>query len=442
MNIETAEAWLDDIMLEVETLEDGFEKAIARYEYPFADGVDTDDLGQRAHTVRVRCYFWDNEAQTTYDDHVRLVNHLASRELVEFIHPQYGILKGRVESVSVRHDDRLRTAEVDLAFVEQLRGTIEPPQSDEVAETAEEDFLDGLDEMEETLAEDIGAALGAEGDTLLDKVLAEGQGIYEQFQGLSARASEFVREIDTYVDLFEATVTEVTNPVNSLIATINFGANLPGRVVGSVTRAIERVALLNQSLISAPGRYLDNLIIEFRRLETAVSVATPSVTRSGAAARAGMLKQVKLAAGHRLALASATVYRDDENTRRKLRRAEQTRAFDALGNLVRRDDSRPVMDVRELERSLAAVRGYLQEGVDAVRAADSLKRGARRLLEHVNTVKLEREKIVATILDNPLPLHLVCLRQGLPHTYTERIHSINRLAHPTFARGEINVYTR
>ena len=78
----------NDIVLEMETLDDTFDKAIARYEYPFADGADLEDMGQKAHCVKVRCYFWDNAAQATYDDHIRLIELLAPKGFLEFNHPK------------------------------------------------------------------------------------------------------------------------------------------------------------------------------------------------------------------------------------------------------------------------------------------------------------------------------------------------------------------
>jgi len=68
---------------------------------------------------------------------------------------------------------------------------------------------------------------------------------------------------------------------------------------------------------------------------------------------------------------------------------------------------------------------------------------AKALLEHVNAVRLEREKMKAVILDNPLPLHLVCLRYGLPCKDAERLLKVNRgIRNPNFASGEVLVYVR
>jgi len=88
------------------------------------------------------------------------------------------------------------------------------------------------------------------------------------------------------------------------------------------------------------------------------------------------------------------------------------------------------------------VRTRIEAAVEKAREMDSLKIMAAALLTHVNNVRLEREKMVAVILDNPMPLHLVCLKYGLPYTDAERLYKVNRLQNPNFTSGEVLVYAR
>jgi hypothetical protein len=39
-----------------------------------------------------------------------------------------------------------------------------------------------------------------------------------------------------------------------------------------------------------------------------------------------------------------------------------------------------------------------------------------------------------------MPLHLVCLRYGLPYTAAERLLTINSIVNPNRVAGEVNVY--
>jgi len=436
-------AGLDGIELEMETIEDTFEKSIARHEYPFADGADLEDLGQKARVVRLRCHFWDDGAgHQTYNGHIGLVNHLASSSLSELVHPKYGVMKGCVERVSVRHDDRIRYAEVDIDFVEQMRSAISPIVQQDVEAGVEGEFAAGQSEQEDELALDAAGMLGKEGGIVF-QALDAAKNIQEQFSGLSRFAGDFVRELDRYVSLFQATVTELTNPINSLQATIGYGLSLPGRVIGPIAQALERTARLYDSLRASPVRYVSSLDLAFKSLEEATRRFSPSTSRAGAAARAVTLKHLRIAAAQRLALETAYLYREDEANRRKMRRAETAQSFDILGRYLRPVETAPVMNVTELESSLATARRSIQVAIDESRSMRCLQNLALLLLEHVYTVKLEREKIIKVEIDQATPLHLVCLRYGLPYNYAGRIRLINpRLPNPTFTSGEVALYVR
>lgn len=436
-------ARLDGIELEMETVEDEFSKSIARYEYPYADGADLEDLGQKARSVRLRCYFWDDDAgHLTYNGHIRLVNHLASTGQSELIHPKYGVMRGCVEQITVRHDDRLMTAEVDITFVEQMRGEISPVEHQDAESGVEGDFDAGQAEQEDEFALDAAEIMGAE-KGFVYQALDAAEGIYEQFAGLTLAAREFIREIDQYVTMFQAVVTELINPVNSLLATVSYSVSLPGRVIGPIALAVERTACLYDSLRTSPGRFVSSLELAFDALEAATEGFSSNTSQTGTAARAMVIKHLRIAAAQRIALEAAYLYKEDETNRRKVRRTEQTKSFDVLGRYIGTAETVQVMNVRELESSLAVVRGMIQAAVDEARSVRSLQSMARRLLEHVYTVKLEREKIIEIELDNPLPLHLVCLRYGLPYNYAERIRSINpSLADPNFTTGRVAIYVR
>jgi prophage DNA circulation protein len=434
-------AYLDGILLQMETIEDGFEVAIARYEFPYVDGADLENMGQKARTIRVRCYFWDGSDNATYDDHIELINLLQQRDLLEFQHPKYGLTQVMVEQVSVRHDDTERTAQVDLTLVEQLRTEIIVDRGD-VQGDAEGVFAEGQEEQQAEFGEDAASALG-DNRGFVNQVLDGATGIYAQFTGVALAAREFVREVDSYVTMFQATVTELTNPVNSLLATVSYATSLPGRVIGPIAAAVERTARLYDSLSNSPDRFLSSLKQAFAGLEEAVEGFSPSTTKAGVSARSMMVKHLRIAAAQRIALEAAYLYKADESKRQAVRRSEKTRSFDILGSYIKPQSTEAVLNVRELESSLADVRTMIQTAVDESRGMRSLQTMARQLLEHINTVKLEREKIVDVTLDNSMPLHLVCLRYGLPYNYADRIRSINpALRNPNFTEGEVSIYVR
>jgi hypothetical protein len=155
-----------------------------------------------------------------------------------------------------------------------------------------------------------------------------------------------------------------------------------------------------------------------------------------------MHTHIQIAAAQRLALDLAYIYKDDEASRQKQKGLEKTKSFDIQGNYVKSEPSGPILTIGDIEKSVADVRTEIRTAVDSERSLDSLRDMARQLLFHVNTIKLEREKIRTVEVDNSMPLHLVCLRYGLPYSYAERIHAINTIKNPSFVSGEISIYAK
>lgn len=414
---------LDSFALDAESIDDVIEKAIARYEHPFRDGASTDDLGEKARTIRLRTY-WLNER---YAEHLKFREHIKGRELFELTHPKYGLLKVRVESLSIRHDDRLETAEIDLALVQSLEDQEPVKTYADVAGAGEESFTLSIGEQLSLLDADLLAKLGGLAqDILTTELLPEG-GILEQFANVARGARAVIKTAADYVTQLEDYLPTVTIPTTSLLTTIDFPATLAGRVVGAVTAAVERQARALDSLRSSPERYLASLRTSLDDL---------------AGDSGDYSTHARIAGSRQLALEAGNLYQEDERGRQTVRRLEAVRCIDALGRYTPPEPTPAVMSVRELERSLATVRESLQLAIDEARDQQELKAMARQLLEHVNQVKLERDRMLEISLDNPLPLHLLCLQRGLPYRQASRLLAVNSIPHPNFTRGEVTVYVR
>ena len=429
-------AELDGFALEIETTDDAFEKAIVRHEFPFQNGALLEDMGRKARVVKFRCYFWDDGADhETYEAHKELEKKLASHEISELVHPKYGPLRGCVESMSIRHDDRDRTAEIDVTFVEGLIEDGGDTRHDDVEAGAEEAYNNGIEDQKKEFADDVKEALGPEASGILDRVLDPAKGIVEQFQDVSTKARNYLKTVESYVGTLEGTLNTIANPGNSLVSTINYGVNLPGRVIGSVSRCVERYALLYDSLKTAPARFVNSMTFGLKGLSNTSGKFS---------------KTTKIASASHTALQTAYLYKADETLRVAQKKNEGLRAFDAVGNYTAPEVAanraaattapETTMTVNELESSLAEVRGSLHEAIDLSRENTILKQQALQLQVHVNNIKLEREKIIQVLLDNPMPLHLVCLRYGLPYNAAERLLTINSIRNPNCASGEVRVY--
>lgn len=427
---------IDGFELDAETIRDSFEKAIAVYEYPYIDGADTEDLGHRARRISIRCYFLGEN----YARHEEFLAHLDSRELFELNHSKYGLLQGRIDTVSVSHDDRLETAEIDLAFVVNRKESSAPAKYADVQGAAEEIFVGGQTSLIANYADDVRAELGPEASAILAATLAPELGIAEQFPNVSRAARRYLQTVDGWVGDLTGTLVDVTNPANSLTSIISYPDTMAGRVIGSLARTVERWAVSLGSLRSAPTRYLDSL-----------QTGLGGLTTSAGVRKASFAKPARIAASQRLAVEASSLYAADELNRQARRQAEkkQIKNFDALGNYLSPDQSPEVMTTNDLERSLAIVRGDMQEAIDATRdtgnssnmqVINELKSMSRSLTDHVDEIKLERDRMVTVRLDNPMPLHLVCLRYGLSYQYAARLQAVNNISSPNFTSGEIVVY--
>lgn len=420
--------------LDAEVIRDGFEKSIAVYEYPYVDGADTEDLGQRARRVQIRCWFIDDR----YEEHKEFLAYLDSRDLFDLNHPQYGLLKGRLLSVSVNHDDKIDTAEIDLDFICDRSGTNQIKRYADVAGETEEEFTAGQQDLQDHYAAAVTEELGTEAVAIMAMELDDEQDIIDQVNDVSMQARNYIKKVDAWVNGYNALLNEVSNPANTLIALVDYPANLPGRVIGSTARTIERYALSLATLRTSPSRYLSSLRNAVADLEDAATVHDESFALP-----------VRIAGSQRLAIDAAALFAEDEQDRRTMRRIEQNDSFDILGNYLNQEHAPDVMTVSELERSLNIVREYTQETIDAVRAAsgsgsatiiDDLKSMVRKLTDHVDWIKLERDRMITVDIENELPLHLVCLKYGLSYRYAERLQAINSIPQPSFTRGEITVY--
>jgi prophage DNA circulation protein len=427
---ERYEARIDDFTLEMETIEDTIEKFLAKYEFPFRDGALIEDMGQKARVIKIRCYWYEE----TYETHKDFVKHLTKKDPFELLHPKYGLMKGSIDSIVIRHSDLKRTAEVDITFTQGLisKDQAEPKYVNKGAVDwgIEEDFATGQTELIEELGDDARDLLGTEAKEVLSTVLDPAKGLIGQFTNISAQAREYVKKAEGLVTDLTGTLSTITNPADSLLAMIAYPSTLPGIVIGTIARTLERYVSLYDTLRTSPTRFLSSLKGSFTSL-------------ADDAEESGFSKYVTIASAQRRALETAYIFRDDEDNRDVVKRLESTPSFDALGNYVKPGSTEEILTVDEIETMLADVRTDIQEAVDLSRNMTSLKSTAADLLFHVNEIKLERDKITTVTTQNTLPLHLLCLKYNLPYNYADRVNSINRIKNPSFTpAGEVKIYVR
>lgn len=440
------DVYLNGIKLDCETIDDSFSKALAKYELPYRDEALLEDMGQKARTIRLRCYFW----RDTYVTHRTLLDLLYNQQSFELIHPEYGLLKGSVETVSVRRDDREQTAEIDLDFVEGVTG-VEATIAGDIGYEAEEVYEEGLSEAEDAVTRDMVDTLGAESGEILDQILDPETDILEQFSGLSTTAREYVKKVDEIIRTIEGTLSDVATPANALISTIDFATNLPGRVIGAVAYVASRYSELYDTLDEAPDRFVQSFKDGMAELEESIfsesvrdgtaAGTTTSLTYYSVAAETSLLETYTCVIALEAGLQAGYGFAEDEEKRKLRKKQETLKTFDMSGKYLDPEPLEQVMTVGEIETALYTAREMLQDAVDSGRENQAPKDMALALLHHVNEIKIERDRIVEKNLDNPTPIHLICLRYGMPYRMAERLLSINEhVSQPNFTAHIVKIY--
>jgi prophage DNA circulation protein len=406
-------------------ISDGMEKALVAHEFPFRNGAELEDMGMTARTCRFTIAWIGDE----YDTYAKVfLEYIQYDQINEFTHPEFGIMRGRVKSATARIDDRLRTIEIDLLFIEQAREDNAISMGDDPVIATEAAMTLGAAQQTASLEADARETLGSSSAAILKKPLDATRTAMEQFTGIGRVAREYVRMVDAEVARVEAFMADVAAPATSLIATINYGVTLPGRVIGSVTRAVERYAQAITDVIIAPSQFLSSLV---NGIEGIVAIA-PNHARHVRAAG-------WLFAATRVAVAFAA----DETARASAREAESAAGFDVAGNRLRVTTPVETLTVNEIERTLVVLRERIQAALDDDRSITALKDAADALARHVSGTLLLRDRIIEVVIDGPMPLHRILANRGLPCAIAERTAAINpRIPNPTFCDGEVMLYDR
>ncbi len=433
--------------LDVETIGDGFQKAIVKHEFPHTNGAFLEDMGQKGRSITIRCYFGTMGGVATYADYFEFIKILDDIDVIEFVHPEDGTLKGRIEKVDKRKNDREEFAEVDVTFLE---GRIEETTGTEISMpgAVENAFIDGQDEQADAFADDMTESLGTDGTSAAAKILNPDTGILAQFSNVSAKVRAYVAQVETGVSRLDAMLVAVTQPANTLLATINYAEDLPGRTIGAIARCVERYAESYNALRTFPAQFqrslkfsLDQLEASFRAFQSKAPAGSNRAV-SETSAMVTIADHIRLAASHRLALEAAYGFSADQTNRNTAKANENQKSFDMLGNYYNPVTPDPIMTMTEIESTLATVMTEAQSVVDLMRGIQEIKNACAALVDFARLIKLDAERIKTVDIDGELPLHLILLQNGLPYNAAERVLAINpQIKHPNFVSGTINIYT-
>lgn len=428
----TYQAKIDDFEFEIKSdgIRDAYQKNIAEYDIPFSTGAIPDSLGVKSRSIRFTAIF-KNDA---YTSHQAFVSHALKDQVNTLVHPVYGPVKGMIKTLSVNNDERKRYCEIDIEFVDDASAEAAPVYSPDVAQSIEEILAESQTLSTEQLSSELASGLGSQSGVVLATELDPEKGILEQLTGLSIVQRNYLSKIESVVNMLDAAMIDISNPANSIIASIEFGQTLPGRVIGSIARAAERYAEAAKLITNSPRTFINS----FRNgitdlLNTSSPLSTYIRTTS---------VQVE-------SMYLAQMFSEDEKQRAVLTRVESSTVWGADGKMKYSPKSPQVLTILDLEECLVMVRQDVQAAIDQIRSElgspamiQNLKKMAEILLNHVNQIKLQREKIITIRVDNPIPVHLLCLQYGLSYMAAERVCAINDFWCPNFCQGEVRMYVR
>lgn len=423
-----ADAQLSDFDIDIDSsgVRDLIEMAIVRQSPPGENGAFLSNQGQQARVFSFRAWFIGVDVGSGE----AFADSLEELEDVEFVHPDLGSFIGMIERAESVRDEVRGAVAFDIVFVENLLGAVLPNSILNIAESANASWLDNIQ----------------------DNISAAGRAINDSLSGLSAIGGlgrSFVAVLDSGIDVFEGTLSTITNPANSLIGITSFGTSLPGRLVGSVSRMAERNLQLIADLQDAPSKFSKNFRDSMAQLQLTVdkqlgkiSKGQTSLERKKNEARQQISDVLKINSSSVLGAKMAAIYSDDQSETNQIRDLQTVKTFDDNGNFVGESPDRPIISSDEIERSVKETKEMLQEAVELDRSLRLPRELAGLLQRYFNEIKLElpKEKIVRvnveTSLCNILNAH------GLSYQLLDEIRRLNpQIKNAAKVTGDVRIFT-
>jgi hypothetical protein len=417
------------VELPIVDVQDAFAAAIAKSAFPYRNGQKLDNLGVEDRSIKLSCAF----LRGRYDEHKDFIRSLLSPAVESHIlvHPVFGNLSGKIESVNSNYDERKRSVFISISFVVENDGDDYSPAPgvlSAVRSDCEGAFVDGQQELAVSFEDAMSQEVGAEADDLLHTDIDPSKTLLGQFLTASQTARDYMGEIDEAIAKCDDTLAAETLPASSLLNIVEYGSRMPGRFVLAVNEALDRICSANGDATLSPRHYLENLKSAY--------VSFASNFKNGAFNAAD---QVNNAIALRYSMDVGRVYAEDNAAYLDMVSAESEPVVMLVAGEIRE-----IFTMADLDETLYAARELLQGAIDRDRdRAAVYKTQAKTLLDHVNIARLDRERIVIKQIATEMPLHLICLRFGLPVSAAQRVLAINpEIRNPTFVKGSVRMYAR
>lgn len=414
-------------------IEDGLKKTIAKFDYPYADGSDLEDMGLEERTIRLKAVLFGDK----YGSLQAFLEALKEQGYGELNHPVFGTIKAMPETVSIRHDEKSYHAEIDISFLEHLELAIS-----RVA--ANVDTAASANEAVETMA---GAADNM-ADVLEDAGIPDGipidglgvAGYMATIAGYTSKVRSVMSKIDSAVGTLNSYINTATAPFKLITSAVEYATDLPGTILGKAADAIETVAGTYNTLIAAPGKFMDSLNYGLGKIEDALGdFEGGSKSSDDTASTVLALKAAySVSAATALAQGAAIELAADEA-------AENGKTFSLKPYGIDSDVERTqVMTIDEIDLVAATAREAINTAITAVRDVYgdsgydltlSLKTQALLIQQAADEIRLRRERIIDYEVPSDMPLHILAFNLYGDISEAERLLRINQIRNPNFLRA-------
>ena len=422
---------IDDFVLDMgERLDTDHPNSLAVNTYPFRNGATVQHMGDGAKTVQVRTFWLGRDR---FIEGQEFLAHIKRAVEFNFIHPFHGSMQGYAQSPREINEDGELNVEITFTFIENLLDRAPLPEVRSL-ELVDESVGDVLLNTQETVKQDLGAALGDDAK-LLDKELDPDKTIMEQIGSVKAKTREILSAVDRAIASIEGVSNQFESVADSVSSSITFASDIGGRVVSTLTDATEKVLDAVAKTVGFPSVFVANSKASINELITVAVTGVQSVDNS-------------FSRGFQVVGASITAqeikekYLSDQINQRAFDSQLDTPARNAENISTAQGKLINVFSSNELERSLYSAREVLNFAFQLDRDnLTALKTIALLLARHVGAVRNESATVVNLDLrGKTTPLHTVTRSSGLDERYIGKIMAMNNIQNPTFTTGEILTY--
>jgi prophage DNA circulation protein len=405
------EATLAGYKIDIDSISDGLEKSVAQYEFPFVDGAKTDDMGMKARVISFTAYFFNDR----YEEHTYLLSYIQSNELVELVHPLYGTMNGRCRSIKVQHDDRELTAELSIEFVEELYAPIFVSPSGDITQKALASYWVSAYGSSESFIESLVQTL-SDARSFVRTPLTKGVSFASQITGISNAALSLINSLDEYSSAVDSYASAIESTDDAAVSVVTFPITLPGIIAEKTFQATSRIAISVTTAFadSSPAALLRNMKSALNQFSNTFKSNV-----------SGTYPIVCAAVASTLVFETSKILTSDTSSRANRTQSNKTSSFDILGNRLSSSNADKPMTRNELELVVWNACDAINYALSIDRSIPGLMEQAAMLNGYLREVAVKYALLVEKEYLTDLPLHLICLIEGLPYNDAELILEVN-----------------